>query len=184
MAREWTILSIYQSKWTRAGTGNWKSSLQKLDGVWNDRFLKFRFVLLVLRERCQTFFFLFDLVWFGFLTKIRANPNQIIELKNFSNPNQIFEYFGFDLIWFFQIQYTEFSILKNQLVIYIFCNIAKNDLDSSWKSIEVSTAQDSLKDGTNFLYLISCIIINYLRACCIYTSLRLTYSNFYQHHLE
>ena len=41
-------------------------------------------------------FFLFDLVWFGFLTKIRANPNQIIELKNFSNPNQIFEYFGFD----------------------------------------------------------------------------------------
>ena len=46
------------------------------------------------------FFFWFDLVWFGFLTKIRANPNQIIELKNFSNPNQIFEYFGFDLIWF------------------------------------------------------------------------------------
>jgi hypothetical protein len=43
----------------------------------------------------------FSQVWFDFLTKIRANPNQIIELKNFSNPNQIFEYFGFDLIYDF-----------------------------------------------------------------------------------
>ena len=40
--------------------------------------------------------FFFYLILFGFLTKIRANPNQIIELKNFSNPNQICEYFGFD----------------------------------------------------------------------------------------
>ena len=33
--------------------------------------------------RCQTFFLYFDLEWFDCLTKIRTNPNQIIELKNF-----------------------------------------------------------------------------------------------------
>ena len=63
----------------------------------------------------QTFFFFwFDLVWFGFLTKIRANPNQIIELKNFSNPNQIFEYFGFDLIWF--------DFFKSNTLVTVFYN--------------------------------------------------------------